>query len=95
MCDTIAIVRWPEGKLFALVRSHSHVAILVTYQHIETVPIFPPVTYSPDRFSRFSSYLEVLPLTLSENWKLLSFKKKLRVWQPLSNSQSLTHVLPK
>ena len=69
-------------------------AIFITYQHFETVPIFPLATHSPDSSSWFPCYLK--PVLLSQvktsGRLLFSFEKKLRVWQPLSKFM-ITHVL--
>ena len=43
-------------------------AIPITYQHFETVPIFPQVTYSLDNFSSFPSYLKVVLLGVIHDW---------------------------
>ena len=66
----------------------------LTYQHFETVLIFSLVTYSPDSFSQFPSYLKVvlLPKVKTRGRLLLLFEKKLHIWQPLSKF-TITPVL--
>ena len=67
-------------------------AILVTYQHFETVLIFLLVTYSPDRFNYLTVvHVHVLLSYMKTGGCMLpSFEKKLHVWQPLTKSRSLT-----
>ena len=60
-------------------------AILITYHHFEMVPIFPPVTYSPNRFRQFPSYLKVVLLKL-EAICFLHLRKSFVHSSPWSNS---------